>query len=303
MKNFFKNALLLALLTGLFASCSKDDDMVPTKKTNDKTAILLVTFGSSYTGPEKSFANIEEEVKKAYPNDDISWAFTSHIIRNKLIKNGVGPFKDIDSPEEAMKKLKESGYKKIVVQSLHVIPGSEFNDLKKKVEEFRSNNPTIKMPLGTPLMNTDDDMKQLCDIMVKKFAKEDQTVVMMGHGTKHEANDRYTRVGKFFKDKDKNFIVGTVEATPGITEVIADAKQLVSKNILLMPLMSVAGDHATNDMAADFDPKKDKVEDKSWKVLLQEEGYKVTPLMKGLADYDEVVSLWLEHLATAKKEL
>lgn len=291
MKAFFRNLTILSLLLGMFASCSKDDDHVAEKKGAGKTAILLVTFGSSYPEPAKTFQNMEDNVKKAYPEADITWAFTSHIIRNILIKRGEGKFKDIDSPEEAMKKLKEQGYEKIAVQSLHVIPGSEFNDLKGKVDAFKAANPNIKMTLGNPLMNTDEDMKSLVDVMVKKFQADDQTVVMMGHGTEHAANDRYTRVNNFFKAANEDFIVGTVEATPGIKEVKEAAALRPSKNILLMPLMSVAGDHANNDMAGE--------DADSWKSQLEAAGFTVTPRLKGLGDYNEVVAIWVKHLKVA----
>ncbi len=55
--------------------------------------------------------------------------------------------------------------------------------------------------------------------------------------------------------------------------------------------MSVAGDHANNDMAGD--------EEDSWKSILEKEGFEVNIIMKGLADYPEVVNLWVQHLREA----
>ena len=58
--------------------------------------------------------------------------------------------------------------------------------------------------------------------------------------------------------------------------------------------MSVAGDHATNDMAGD--------EDDSWKTLLTNAGYTVSidKLDNGnfsaLGDIEEIRNIWLKHM-------
>ena len=77
-------------------------------------AILLVTFGTSFPSAQASFVNIEQQVKKAFPNTEIRWAYTSKIIRKKLAKQG----QLIDSPEVAMARLMDEGYAKVVMQSL-----------------------------------------------------------------------------------------------------------------------------------------------------------------------------------------
>ena len=55
-----------------------------------------------------------------------------------------------------------------------------------------------------------------------------------------------------------------------------------------MPFMSVAGDHARNDMAGD--------EDDSWKSILTKAGIKCVPVLKGSAEFDNIVDIWVDHL-------
>ncbi|QZT36367.1 sirohydrochlorin cobaltochelatase [Halosquirtibacter xylanolyticus] len=291
LKSVRSVVVVLMMFIG-FTSCVSNGTKATSK--DSKEAILLVTFGSSYKGPEATFKNIEEEFVKAYPDVEIQWAFTSRIIRKILHKRGVGPYKGVNAPEDALLKLKKEGYQRIAVQSLHIIPGTEYNDLKGKVEAFQQANPQLTLSLGTPLMDTDKDMNQLADILVHKFDKNDQTVVMMGHGTVHAANDRYVRIGNIFRKEHPSFIVGTVEAKPDIENVVEEVAKLSSKNILLMPLMSVAGDHATNDMAGD--------EEDSWKTVLEKNNYAVSPLLQGLCDYDEVVDIFVQHLKASMKD-
>jgi sirohydrochlorin cobaltochelatase len=59
--------------------------------------------------------------------------------------------------------------------------------------------------------------------------------------------------------------------------------------------MSVAGDHAKNDMAGDGAD--------SWKSQLSKNGIAAVPLIKGMAEYDEIVNIWLEHLDKTIKGL
>ena len=47
-----------------------------------------------------------------------------------------------------------------------------------------------------------------------------------------------------------------------------------------MPFMLVAGDHAKNDMAGEED---------SWKCELEDAGYEVRVIMKGLGEFEESV--------------
>ena len=60
---------------------------------------------------------------------------------------------------------------------------------------------------------------------------------------------------------------------------------------VLIPFMSVAGDHAMNDMAGE--------EEDSWKSILTQTGITCLPVLKGTAEYDEIVKIWVDHLKTA----
>lgn len=51
------------------------------KKQEKKVGILLIAFGSSIPSAQISFDNIDKKVKSVYPNTEVRWAFTSHIIR------------------------------------------------------------------------------------------------------------------------------------------------------------------------------------------------------------------------------
>jgi len=261
----------------------------------DKKAILLVTFGTSYPSAQKAFDNIDEEVHKIFPNTEIRWAYTSKFIRRKLKKRG--EYKD--SPAEALAKLGEDGFTHVAVQSLHMIPGLEYDNLVTTVNAFNKMPKGIKVAkMGKPLMYSHHDMLNFSKIMLENISKERKSVdavIFMGHGTHHMSNIYYPGLQYYTWEIDKHAYIGTVEGSPSLDEIISNLKLKEYKNLLLVPLMSVAGDHAINDMAS--------VESDSWKSQLESRGYKVECLLKGMAEYDSIVNLWIKHLKEIYKQL
>ena len=267
-----------------------------TQTTNQqKTGILLVSFGTSYSDAQQALDNIEEEVRKTFPGTEVRWAFTSNIIRKKLKKQGQA----IDSPAEALAHYTADGYTCIAVQSLHVIPGEEYENLQKTVVAFNQMPKNAEAVLiGKPLLYQHAGINSVVDVISKilpQDLKKGEAVLMMGHGTHHPSNIYYPGVQYYLSQKNPSYFLATVEGYPGLTEVLPQLKEQKIKTIWLMPFMSVAGDHVQNDMAGD--------EPESWKSQLEARGYEVNVMMKGLAEYDEIVAIWINHLKEIMHEL
>lgn len=286
IKNF--NLLFLFLATTCTNTFSQET-------VRHKTGILLVTFGTSYYNAQQAFDNIDVKVKRTFPGTEVRWAYSSNFIREKLKKQGL----DIDSPAEALAHLAADGYTHIAVQSLHIIPGEEYENLKKTVRAFNQmpKNSEVTL-LGKPLLFHHKDMEMAAQaiksILPEKFGK-DEAVVFMGHGTHHRSNVYYTGFQYYLNQYSKSWLLGTVEGYPELKDVAAELKAKKIKTVRLMPFMSVAGDHAQNDMAG--------AEEDSWKSQLEAEGFKVNITLKGLAEYDEIVQIWIKHLQKVMKEL
>jgi len=252
-----------------------------------KVGILLVAFGSSEASAQVSFENIDAKVKAAYPDIPVRWAYTSHMIRTKLAKQG----KLLDSPEVALAKMQDENFTHVAVQSLHTIGGEEYHDLRRTVEAFKIMGRFQKIILGYPLMSTQKDMERIVAAIAKsipKDRKKNEAVVLMGHGTHHPSNAFYAALMFQVQLKDPNIFVGTVEGYPDVNMI---KKLMLRKKIekaYLMPFMSVAGDHAKNDMAGD--------EEDSWKSLFTKAGIECVPILKGTAEYDEFVGIWVDHI-------
>lgn len=325
------------------------EDLVFSSKKHN-TALLLCTFGSTYEESVKTYDAIEKDFKAKYGNEaDVYLSFTSRTCVNRVYETtGI----DRVQPDYWLEALGKAGYEKVAVQSLHVIPGEEYaslmgTDVKKKfmIEKY----PHIQVLKSPNLLNDDDDVEAVAADLYAAYktdlSDKHNIVLFMGHGNPdgvyQHANDMYTLVEKSLLTKapNKNVFVGTVDygdmlfcpenwksATMNIGDmddtyiykklvnyVKANGGQNSDYTIYLVPFMSIAGDHAHNDMwgiddkvaVADALPEADccwrlKIEHMGFTVNTSEESHNggvSACTIKGLADRDNIRAIWLKHLA------
>ena len=256
------------------------------EKLKMKKAVLVVSFGTSYHETRKKTIEVcERKISEKLEEYDFYRAFTSNMIINKLKKRD-NIF--IDNPVEALQKLADAGYEEVVVQTLHIICGEEYNKLKEQVESFK---PKFKkIALGRPLLTTIDDYRETVDAVKKQLdiIQPDEAVVFMGHGTTHESHSAYPALEYMFRDNDMNVYIGTVEGYPSLENVLKFVKEGSFHKIRLAPLMLVAGDHALNDLCGD--------EDDAWKVIFTNKGFSVDCFLKGLGEYSAIRQIYMDHL-------
>ena len=254
---------------------------------DNKIGILLVAFGSSEASAQVSFEKIDQKVKAAYPDIPVRWAFTSHIIRAKMAKQG----QPLDSVEIALSKMLDEKFTHVAVQSLQTIPGAEYHDLGKTIAAFGRLGGFKHIALGNPLLGGQPDMERTVDAILANIPDDrspGDAVLLMGHGTHHPSDAFYAAMMFQLQLKDPNVFMGTVEGYPDIELIISLLQKKKVKKAYLMPFMSVAGDHAKNDMAGD--------EPDSWKSMLVNSGIECIPVLKGTAENDAFVDIWVDHL-------
>ena len=331
MKKYFSFLLSLVVLAMAFTACDEEVKS-PSQNPADAfakkhdTALLLVTFGSTYEVPQKTFDSQKEFFEKEFPNADIYLSYTSRTIINRMQAQG----KEFIPPAMWLQSFLKKNYKNVYVQSFHVIPGEEYTLLRdayvkkeynKQIEKMEKNlkegaprrNPAV---LGHPLLYSDEDIQKVAKILVddnKEAIKNGEAVAFMGHGNPEEnynyANKKYKMLEEAMQKYaletyHHNFVyVATVDYPEMLFDYLAGElkaveNQVKDKKIHLQPLMTIVGDHANNDMAGDYE-KGEKDEDQSWKVQLTKMGWKVEARMKGLGDYQEINAIYLEHLKEA----
>ena len=144
---------------------------------------------------------------------------------------------------------------------------------------------------------TDEACKEAGFDDMKAAADAGTAFVFMGHGTSHTANVTYDQMQTQMNDLGfTNAFIGTVEGEPEDTAceaVIEKVKEAGYKNVILRPLMVVAGDHANNDMAGD--------DEDSWKSQFEASGDfdSVDCQIEGLGRIEAVEDLYVEHTKAA----
>ncbi len=155
-----------------------------------------------------------------------------------------------------------------------------------------------KNVLGAPLLDSQKDMARAVAAVLKTIPRErkkGEAVVLMGHGTHHPANAFYAALMFQFQVKDPNIFVGTVEGYPDIKDIKTWLGEKKIKKAWLIPFMSVAGDHAKNDMAVSG---KD-----SWQSILTRAGIQCKSVLKGTAEFDAFTGIWVDHIKVALHQI
>jgi len=295
------------------------------KKQNvEKTAIIIASFGTTVPSAVQAITNIIDHVKKAYPATEVRVSFTSNIIRSvwrkrraeskKWLDQGIpGEILYVKNIIQTFGDLREDGYRNIIVQPTHMFFMEQAQDLKSYVKAMDSIEttkakwkPFSSIVMGRPALGMPGDLYSYHEDLeeavrtlagdVEMAEKEGAVLLYMGHGNEHWSSGIYAEFQKKMRETypQVNTLIGTVEGTPTIEDVVAQLRHAENDKIVLRPFMIVAGDHATNDMAGD--------EPDSWKSILEKEGYMVHTVMKGLGSNDKFANLFVERIADAAKE-
>jgi sirohydrochlorin cobaltochelatase len=274
---------------------------------DEKIGIALVTYGTLNSQAWKTYEKIRSDYVKAFPGADVRLAFTSDFIRRMLSEKQGIFFHD---PLSVLAELRNQGCRNVVAQSLHVVPGNEFQQMTRLVhgpKNFREKSWFENLEIGKPLLSSLDD----CMKVSKALRPESQSTkiegqdhetessvgsvevayVLMGHGTSHSANRVYLQMAKVLKKDQKNVFLGTLEGFHGIDEVLLQTKKSRVKKVILMPFLLVAGGHALEDLAGDSA--------NSWRGVFEREGFRTEVILKGLGENDGVVDIFVEHTRKA----
>lgn len=260
-----------------------DKDFFNEMTKDDKAAILMVHFGTTFDDTRAlTIDRINEKVQKEFKNVDVREAYTSRIIMRRLKERGIVKL----NPQEVLDELKAQGYTHILVQGTNVMNGIESENLKNEVASYSNSFKDIR--LGAPLLTEAHDYEKVAKAIAKKIGplKKNQGVVLVGHGTHHYGGSAYAMMDYVFSAEGyENYAVGTVEGYPEFDNVVKKLKDRGVTDVILMPFMFVAGDHAQNDIAGD------------WNEDLQKAGFTVSKIiMMGLGQNEDIQNIYVDHI-------
>ena len=285
---------------------SKDDPL-------NQDEILVVSFGTSFNDSRVAdIGGVEKAIQAANPDWSVRRAFTAQIIINHVqARDG----EKIDNVDQALQRAIDNGVKNLVVQPTHLMHGAEYDELVEALDNYKDKfeSVTVAEPLlgevGADATVVNEDKAKVAEDITAEAVKDagydsleavkaDSTAfVFMGHGTSHTAKVSYSQMASQMAALGyDNVFVGTVEGEPEETAceaVIEAVKAAGYKNVILRPLMVVAGDHANNDMAGD--------DDDSWKSMFTASGNfdKVDAQIAGLGEIEAVQQIYVDHTKAA----
>ncbi len=275
--------------------------------------LLVVSFGTSFNDSRaEDVKGIEDALAEAYPDWSVRRAFTAQIIINHVEARDD---EVIDNMQQALDRAVENGVKNLVVQPTHLMHGAEYDEMTEAVNEYKDKFESVAIAepmlgeVGDDATVINDDKKAVAQAITDEACKEagfdsmdaaaeaGTAFVFMGHGTSHTANITYDQMQTQMENLGfKNAFIGTVEGKPEDTacdKVIEKVKEAGYKNVVLRPLMVVAGDHANNDMAGD--------DEDSWKSQFVASGNfeNVDTQIAGLGRIEAVEQLYVDHTKAA----
>ena len=260
--------------------------------------ILVVSFGTTYRDTrEKNIEALVQDVRNAYPDWEVRQAYSSDIVRKVLRERDQLMVSDI---KEALLQMKTDGIHKVVLMPTHVINGIENHKMKRIAKECESYFSSLSV--AGALLEAETDYEEVAEALWEALREqaEGRTLILMGHGSDHEADGSYGLIEQAISSyAGEDIFIATVEGEKRIFDAIAcmKEKEKVSgrrKEVLLAPFMLVAGDHARNDMAGEED---------SFANILMKEGYKTICLMKGLGEYKQLRRVYLGRLRKIIEEI
>ena len=279
------------LCMGVYAqelSSFVDDDLLTHLGKDDKAALLMVHFGTTYDETRtRTIDAINGKARTAFPQLEVRESYTSRIILRRLKTRGISK----ETPLEAMLRLRAEGFTHLIVQSTNIIDGLEMESLRRDVESVR---PFFKdTRVGTPLIYSTEDALKVVDILANRIpanARQREHVLFVGHGTSTPATAIYSEIDYMLKTEGhSNYHVATIEGYPTFDNALQKLRAAKAKTVILAPLMFVAGDHAKNDISQE------------WKEALEKAGFRVQLHLEGLGEIPAVQDIYLSHIAFLMK--
>ena len=256
--------------------------------------LLSVSFGTSYVETrEKTIDVVDGLLAAAFPDRAFYSAWTSGVIIARL-RSERGEHHD--TLDEAFTRMEADGVDDLLVGTMCLMNGHEMRKITRAVKAWLAGGEGRVARLAEPLMTSEGDRAAIAQAICQEFAEvsEEDALLLMGHGSQNGPNEVYSQIQDLLAASGRpRFFVATVEGEPVFEDGLALIRESGATCVHLAPLMIVAGDHATNDLAGD--------EDDSWKSMLEAEGFETAVTLRGLGEYAAVQQLAVDHARAARE--
>lgn len=253
---------------------------------SNKNALFMVHFGTTHDDTRELTINkMNNKFVEEFKEYDLFEAYTSRIVLKKIKDKGLIK----NHPLKALELMAEQGYKNLIVQTSHIIPGIEYENLLLELNQYKEKFESIKV--GKPLLYNVDDYRKIVEALAEEYVPKNkkEALVLVCHGTDSPVGASYAMIEYVFDEYGyENVYVVSTKEYPLMDTLVKKLKKDGIEEITMAPFMFVAGEHAKNDMAVDF------------KEELEENGFKINKvILKGLGEFDKIQDIFLNHLKKA----
>ncbi len=254
-----------------------------TDKSTKDVPIVLTAFGTTARA-FSTYEKMDRVFKQAFPDNPIHWAYSSRMVKHAMKKKQKLDLKD---PLEMARFLADQGHEWVVMQSLHLICGHEFDRLVTERDHVN-----IRTSMGLPLLTSHTDYIKTANALAPLFPRDQtQAVILVGHGTDHPGWTTYPALETILRETyGKRLFIGVVEEYPDMEHTLERIKAAGFKKVCLIPLMLVAGVHFKEDLTCEED---------SWQKTFERHDIEVCVVNHGIGDMEDITHIFCDHISDA----
>lgn len=211
-------------------------------------AIILSCFGSVVE--QKRYEQLKILIEKEFKDIDVFLAFSSRMVLKLLEKKGL----DYKNLPQVLADVDRMGYRNVIVSSINLFPTNEHKMLKNIVDGFNNFSPTNIRYTDAILTKTKDSTLFFANLN-QKISKKDTANLYIIHGTPAFELGGVQSIS-YSSDliemiDENNFSCSLEGAFPYFaikTQLIKKMKNQNIKNLQIIPLLLVSGNHYKKDM-------------------------------------------------------
>ncbi len=245
--------------------------------------IILSAFGTT-SQSRQTYAVLNERISPHFKDCSLHWYYSSPTVRRTLGQDS----SDQPSLTGLLHDLAGNGPARIVLQSLHVLPGYEFHRIVREAKQAN-----VETTVGMPLLSIPDDFQRVAGSLMPLIEQnENKAILILGHGTSHPCWTAYPVLEKILRTQTGHqvFVTG-LEKYPGSDTMIDEIAKSGFDQVFVIPLLMVTGMHFQRDIVGNAP--------NSWKSRLGRKKINLSFHDQGLGLLPGIADIFCDHIRTA----
>lgn len=250
-----------------------------------KKAILIASFGTtSESALNNCILPLEKDVAAAFPDWTVIRCFTSLMVIKQLAQQNIF----VDSLAGTLEKLARETYQRVTILPTLLTGGGEYEKVLFHCQPYRS--ALNHLAIAKPLLTDEEDIHTVAAFIHSTFSlKEDESLLLMGHGTAGSDNKSLCALADTLHRVDNCIFLAALNGEPDFSRILQEILKTNCRRVILAPLMLTAGTHAVQHLSGP--------EEGSWLNRCKAAGLDVQCRLIGLGEAPEIRRLYLQHLS------